>query len=62
MTYLPMIDSWVNKTISGEWGQYISPDNTNVVLFFKEESDAVVFKLMGGLAACFETPKEGEVR
>lgn len=56
------IDVWLEKNIQGAWGCYSNMRTASTVFFFQEESDAILFKLMGGLATCLEKTPEGEVK
>lgn len=56
------IDAWLEKHIQGSWGLYYIHASLSTVFFFQDENDAILFKLMGGMAACLENTPEGEAQ
>ena len=42
------VNNWLEDTISGRWGSYMSRDQLNMVIMFEDADDAILFKLLDG--------------
>lgn len=47
-------NNWIRQNVFGRWGSYISENMKTVVLFFEDDSDAILFKLLDGPKHCIE--------
>lgn len=56
---LEKVDKWVAKNIPGKWGSYSVAEARQVVLFFDDDNDAILFKLLGGETAWKEQEEQG---
>ena len=45
---LEMVNEWLEKTISGRWGSYMTRDQLNMIVMFEDSDDAILFKLLDG--------------
>jgi hypothetical protein len=45
---LEKVNKWLEDTISGRWGSYMSRDQLNMVIMFEDADDAILFKLLDG--------------
>lgn len=48
---LGKVDSWICQSINGRWGSYIGHGGHKAVVFFEDDNDAVLFRLMSGETA-----------
>ena len=48
------VNTWIKNNLSGKWSGYMLENTQDVVLFFEEASDAIMFKLMEGEKAWIE--------
>lgn len=50
------VNDWIKNNLSGKWSSYMLENTQDVVIFFEEISDAIMFKLLDGekawIAAC----------
>jgi hypothetical protein len=45
---LEKVNKWLEDTISGRWGSYMSNGSTHMVIMFENADDAILFKLLDG--------------
>jgi long-subunit acyl-CoA synthetase (AMP-forming) len=48
------VNAWIKNNLSGKWSSYMLENTQDVVLFFEEDSDAIMFRLLEGDKAWIE--------